>query len=57
MLNFKRMYMIRINVTIEVESEVRGQIVALLSEMSELQDRKKGASGTKYLKTIVWITC
>lgn len=44
------MYMIRINVTIEVESEVRGQIVALLSEMSELSRQEKGCIGYEILE-------
>ena len=49
--------MIRINVTIEVKSEVRAQVMELLREMSELSRQERGVSGTKYLKIIVWITC
>ena len=34
--------MIRINVTIEVKSEVRAQVMELLREMSELSRQEKG---------------
>lgn len=38
-------YMIRINVTIEVKSEVRAHVVELLREMSELSRQEKGCIG------------
>ena len=37
--------MIRINVTIEVKSEVRAQVMELLREMSELSMQEKGCIG------------
>ncbi|MFR7810156.1 MAG: putative quinol monooxygenase [Butyricimonas faecihominis] len=37
--------MIRINVTVEVKSEVRAQVVELLREMSELSRQEKGCIG------------
>ncbi|MEQ2909061.1 putative quinol monooxygenase [Butyricimonas faecihominis] len=37
--------MIRINVTIEVKSEVRAHVVELLREMSELSRQEKGCIG------------
>lgn len=38
-------YMIRINVTIEVKSEVRAHVVELLHEMSELSRQETGCIG------------
>lgn len=43
-------YMIRINVTIEVKSEVRAQVVELLREMSELSRQEKGCIGYEILE-------
>ena len=43
-------YMIRINVTIEVKSEVRAQVMELLREMSELSRQEKGCIGYEILE-------
>lgn len=42
--------MIRINVTVEVKSEVRAQVVELLREMSELSRQEKGCIGYEILE-------
>lgn len=42
--------MIRINVTIEVKSEVRAQVLGLLREMSELSRQEKGCIGYEILE-------